>query len=181
MKPQLVFIIGAQRSGTTLLERILSSHSMIKGGTEPHILTPLAHLGLWSKVDKAPYDHIVAALGQQAFVEHLPNQEEDYWQACRAYCDILYDKYMSGSGKQVCLDKTPEYATVLPFINKIFPDAKYIVLTRHPVAIFSSFANSFFDGDYRLAQEHEPLLDRYIPPIADFLRQTKIEFLHVCY
>ncbi|RLA53825.1 MAG: hypothetical protein DRR42_03740 [Gammaproteobacteria bacterium] len=181
MKPRLLYIIGAQRSGTTLLERILSSHSMIHGGAEPHILTPLAHLGIWRKVEKAPYDTIVSALGQQAFVDNLPNREEDYWQACRAYCDVLYTQHMENSNKQLCLDKTPEYATVLPFITKVFPDAKYIVLTRHPVAVFSSFANSFFDGNYTLAQQHEPLLERYIPPIAAFLRQTKIAFLHVHY
>ncbi len=181
MKPQLLFIIGAQRSGTTLLERILSTHSMIHGGSEPHILTPLAHLGIWGKVASAPYDTIVAALGQQAFVENLPNKQEDYWQACRAYCDVLYTQHMANSSKRLCLDKTPEYATVLPFINKVYPDAKYIVLTRHPVAIFSSFANSFFDGNYTLAQQHEPLLERYLPPIADFLRQSDITYVHVHY
>jgi len=181
MKPQLLFIIGAQRSGTTLLEHILSPHSMIQGGSEPHILTPLAHLGIWEKVDKAPYDTIVSAIGQQTFVDNLPNKEEDYWRACRAYCDALYAQHMASSNKRLCLDKTPEYATVLPFINKVFPDAKYIILTRHPVAIFSSFAHSFFDGDYSLAQQHEPLLERYIPPIAAFLRQTEIPFLHVHY
>lgn len=181
MKPELIFIIGAQRSGTTLLERMLSCHSEIKGGAEPHLLSPLAYLGIWNKVEKAPYDHILAALGQQAFVAQLPNKEADYWQACRAFCDHLYARYMSSGGHRLCLDKTPEYATVLPFINKVYPDAKYIVLTRHPVAIFSSFANSFFDGDYEIAHQHDPILTRYLPPIADFLRQTEIPFLHLRY
>ena len=181
MKIQLLFIIGTQRSGTTMLERILSTHSLIQGGPETHLLTPLAHLGVWAKVDNAPYDHIVAALGQCAFVEKLPNKKMDYWRACRAYCDVLYESYMANTGKPIYLEKTPEYATVLPFITKVFPDAKYIVLTRHPVAIFSSFANSFFDGDYAVAQSHDPLLNRYVPPMAAFLRQTEIPFIHLRY
>ncbi len=176
---KLAFIIGMPRSGTTLLERMLSRHSQIQGGSEPHLLTPLAHLGVWCNVDKAPYDHIVAALGQQAFVERLPAGKKDYWQACRAYCNVLYQRY--AAGKAVCLDKTPEYATILPFINHVFPDAAYIVLTRHPAAVFSSFAHSFFDGDYQIAYRHDPVLERYIPAMADFLRQDDIPFLHLRY
>lgn len=177
----LVFILGAQRSGTTLLERLLSSHSQIKGGPEPHLLTPLAYLGYWGRVEKAPYDHVVAAIGQKAFIDALPNKEQDYWNACRSYCNQLYDAYMEGSSESICLDKTPEYATVWPFLTKVFPDAKYIVLTRHPAAIFSSFANSFFDGDFAAAQQHEPILERYIPALAGFLRQTEVPFFHLCY
>lgn len=178
---RLVFIFGAQRSGTTMLEHMLSSHSEVKGGAEPHLLTPLAHLGYWRNVDKAPYDHIVAALGQKAFVESLPHQAADYWRACRSYCDSLYRAYMDGEQKTVCLDKTPEYSTVWPFITNVYPDAKYLVLTRHPGAILSSFANSFFDGDYIAAQNHEPILARYIPALASFLRQGEVPFLHLRY
>ena len=75
-----------------MLERMLASHSQIQGGPEPHLMTPLAHLGVWDKVDKAPYDHILAAEAQKSFVAQLPNGEQDYWDACRAYCDILYGR-----------------------------------------------------------------------------------------
>jgi hypothetical protein len=155
---------------------------MIQGGSEPHLLTPLAHLGVWRNVDKAPYDHIVAAIGQKDFIAALPHQEQDYWDACRAYCDKLYDSYMAAHpDKVICLDKTPEYATILPFINKIFPEAKYIVLSRHPAAIFSSFANSFFDGDYQITQAHDPILERYIPAMASFIRHAESSYSHVRY
>lgn len=164
-----------------MLERMLSSHSQVKGGAEPHLLTPLAHLGYWRNVDKAPYDHIVAALGQKTFVESLPNQGANYWHACRSYCDSLYSAYMEDEQKSVCVDKTPEYSTVWPFVTKVFPDAKYIVLTRHPGAILSSYANSFFDGDYVAAQKHEPILARYIPALAGFLRQRDVPFFHLRY
>ncbi|HIA48520.1 MAG TPA: sulfotransferase, partial [Candidatus Hydrogenedentes bacterium] len=62
-----------------------------------------------------------------------------------------------------------------------FPDAKYVVLTRHPLATFSSFANSFFDGDYQAAQKYNPLLNRYVPALAKFLRQNEVPFVHVQY
>lgn len=182
MEYKMVFLIGPPRSGTTMLERMLSSHSLIQGGPEPHILTPLAHLGVWAKVDKAPYDHILSAEAQKLFVEQLPNKENDYWKACRAYCDVLYSQYLIAKGnKRICLDKTPAYSLVLPFIAKVYPDAKYIILTRHPLATFSSFANSFFDGDYKVANEHNPILNRYIPAIADFLRKKEVDLYHIRY
>ena len=160
---------------------MLSSHSRIKGGPEPHLLTPLAYTGFWGQVQKAPYDHIVASLGQQAFVNSLPNKEKDYWEACRCYCDKLYSAYMANATEKICLDKTPEYATVWPFLTHVFPDAKYIVLTRHPAAIFDSFANSFFEGNHEAAHSHEPILERYVPAIAGFLRQTSCRFVHLRY
>jgi len=179
--PQMLFVISSPRSGSTMLERMLESHSAIQGGPEPHLLTPLAHLGVWDNVDKAPYDHVLAAESQKLFLSKLPNGEEDYWKACRAYCDVLYGQFMAGSNKSVCLDKTPAYGLILPFMAKVFPDANYVVLTRHPLATFSSFANSFFDGDYQTAQKYNPLLNRYVPAMAKFLRQTDVPHLHVRY
>lgn len=187
MGVRMLFVIGAPRSGTTLLERMLASHSMILGGPEPHLLTPLAHLGVWAKVDKAPYDAVLAAEAQRLFVEALPNKEQDYWDACRAYCEVLYGRRLAAAAKKgegakrICLDKTPAYALVLPFITKVFPDAAYVILTRHPAAIFVSYANSFFDGDYRLAHDYNPILHRYVPAIAAFLRQDRVPFVHVRY
>jgi len=179
---KMLFVIGAPRSGTTMLERMLSSHSMVQGGPEPHLLTPLAHLGVWDKVDKAPYDHVLAAESQKLFVEQLPRQEQDYWDACRAYCEVLYGRYLEvKGGRPVCLDKTPAYGLILPFLMKVFPDAKYVVLTRHPLAMFSSFANSFFDGDYQAAQQYNPIIKRYVPALAAFLRQREVPFIHVRY
>lgn len=180
-RPSLLFVISAPRSGSTMLERMLESHSMIRGGPEPHLITPLAHLGVWAKVDKAPYDHILAAEAQKLFVEGLPEKEADYYAACRAYCDSLYGRTLEGSGKAIFLDKTPAYALVLPFLANVYPDAKYVVLTRHPLATFSSYANSFFDGDYAAAHAYNPLLERYIPALAAFLRRSEPAHCHVRY
>ncbi len=181
MSVQMLFVISSPRSGSTMLERILESHSMIKGGPEPHLLTPLAHLGIWANVQKAPYDHVLAAESQKLFIQELPEKEQEYWRACRAYCDTLYGRYLEGGSESICLDKTPAYGLILPFMMKVFPDAKYVVLTRHPLATFSSFANSFFDGDYQVAQNYNPILNRYIPAIANFLRQDEVPYIHVRY
>ncbi|RDV27497.1 sulfotransferase [Alteromonas aestuariivivens] len=181
MDSRVVFLIGAPRSGTTMLERIISGHSQVMGGPEPHLLTPLAHLGVWKNVDKAPYDHIVAGIGQKDFIQSLPNRDLDYWHACNRYAQTLYNCATGNNPDTVYLDKTPEYATVWPFLKKVFPKAKYIVISRHPAAIFSSFANSFFEGDYALTQKHEPLFERYIPAISAMLQDPDMDIFHIRY
>ena len=175
-------MIGSPRSGSTLLARMIGAHSLIYSRPEPHLLTPLAHLGYYAKVDKAPYDHILAAEAAREFVADLPGGERDYIDACRAYADTLYERMLAGKpGKQLFLDKTPAYCLVLDFIARLYPDTQYVVLTRHPLAVFSSYAESFFSGDYRAAQSYNPILERYVPAIAKFLREKKVSMHHVVY
>jgi hypothetical protein len=181
MTVKLLFLLGSPRSGSTMLERMLEAHPMILGGPEPHLLTPLAHVGYYAKAEKAPYDPRKTAESVRGFVESLPNKEQDYWAACRAYCEVLYGRLLEAGGKTIFLDKTPAYSLIWPFIIKLFPDARYIVLARHPVATFSSYANSFFGGDYRAAQDYNPLLHRYVPALAGFLRQDGISRIHIRY
>lgn len=181
MEDRLLFLIGSPRSGSTLLARMLGSHSAIHGRPEPHLITPLAHLGYYGRVDKAPYDPFNVWEAVHQVVSDLPRGEADYLDALRACTDILYGRMLDASGRKLFLDKTPANALVLPFLAKLYPRARYIVLTRHPVAIFTSFVNSFFDGDFEVAQRHNPLLDRYVPAIATFLREKTTPLVHVRY
>jgi len=182
VQEQVIFVVGPPRSGSTLLARMIGAHSLIYGRPEPHLLTPLAHLGYYAVVEKAPYDAVLAAEAQRGFVADLPRGELDYIDACRAYCDTLYGRMLQTKpGKRFFLDKTPAYALVLDFLARIYPAAKYVVLTRHPLAVFSSYAESFFNGDYAAAQAYNPILDRYVPAIAKFLRQRPAPLHHVVY
>jgi len=182
MEDRLVFLIGAPRSGTTLLARMLGAHSMIYQRAEPHLITPIAHLGYFGKVQKAPYDPNNVDQAIHEFVADLPRGEADYLDALRAYTDTMYDRIMANApGKRFFLDKTPAYALVLPFLTRLYPRARYVVLTRHPLAIQSSFVESFFDGDWRVAVEHNPILARYVPALAIFLRERPVPLVHVRY
>jgi len=177
----LVFVISPPRAGSTLLQRMMGAHSEIFTHPEPHLITPIAHLGVYDNVDKAPYDHINAAEATKAFIEDLPGGEQDYIDALRAYTDTLYGRMLSTSESSYFLDKTPANALVLPFLKRLYPDAKYVVLTRHPLAIFSSYANSFFEGDWQSAHAFNPILERYVPAVAAFLRERPVPLLHVAY
>lgn len=181
MQERMIFVIGSPRSGSTMMQRMLGSHKDVYTHPEPHIVTPLAHLGFYANVEKAPFDHINAAEAIKEYVEELPLKHCDYFDACAAYLDVLYGRMIEKSGKNMMLDKTPAYALVLPFLVKVYPNAKFIVLTRHPLAIFTSYANSFFDGDYDAALAFNNILGRYVPAIASFLREKTVPFHHVRY
>ena len=183
MQDRLVFLIGSPRSGSTLLSRVLGAHSEIFAPEEPHLITPLAHLGYFESVEAAPYDPIITRQAARALVASLPEGEPEYLAALRAYTDAIYaglDR-AQGGGAQLILDKTPAYALNLDFLMKLYPDARYIALTRHPMAVWSSFVDSFFDGDDAVAHAHNPLLERYVPAIARFVRSGKVPMHRVQY
>ncbi len=172
---RLLFVISSPRSGSTLLQRMLGSHSQIFTHPEPHMLTPLAYLGYHDTVDKAQFDHINASEAIRECVSGLPNGEQDYLDALRAYTDSMYGRMLATSGKTMFLDKTPAYALVSDFVARLYPKANYVVLARHPLAVQSSFANTFFEGDWHRAHEFNPVVERYVPAIARFIRQNKAE------
>lgn len=178
----LILILSLPRSGSTMLQRILGSHTKVLTHPEPHILTPLAFQGYFYQVEKASYNHKVAAQAFREFVDYLPDKEEDYLNACRAYCEVLYSRALENSGKHYFLDKTPNYAdTILPFIKRLLPKAKFIVLTRHPLAILSSDAHTFYNGDYDKAYFNRDLLGTFIQPIARFLKDSNVMHVHIKY
>jgi hypothetical protein len=181
VEDRLIFLIGSPRSGTTMLARMLGAHSRVHAPPEPHLMTGLAHLGYFEKVDAAPYDPIITQLGLREIVAALPRGEQDYVDALRAHTDALYEKLLAPTGKTFLLDKTPAYALVLDFIARLYPRARYVVITRNPLAAFSSQVESFFDGDAEAAERVAPLLDRYVPAIARFLRERPVELVHVRY
>jgi hypothetical protein len=99
----------------------------------------------------------------------------------RACSDTVYERLLAASGRRWLLEKTPAYALVLDFVARVYPRARYLVLTRHPLAVWSSYVESFFDGDHEVAHAHNPLLERYVPAIARFLRERPVPLLPLRY
>lgn len=182
MEEHLIFLISAPRSGSTLLARMLGAHSAIAAGPEPHLISPLAYLGYFERVERAAYDPVLSQMGIRELVRRLPDGESVYLEACRTYADTLYRAWLQTQAPSTrVLDKTPAYALCLDFLERLYPKARYIVLTRTPLAILWSQVESFFDGDFAAAERQSPVLTRYVPAIARFLRNSPTARLHLHY
>ena len=109
-----IFIVGCQRSGTTLVRLVLDSHPNISCGPETRFLADLAHLtrGSWTR------------LSQYGF-------PKEYWHGKIAgLFDSLQSDYAAGRGKSRWADKSPRYALVLDYISELFPTSQIVHVVR---------------------------------------------------
>lgn len=178
MSTSPVFLFSLPRSGSTLLQRILSTHEDISTKSELWFLLP--HIdALKNKYTFSQYSNISLGNATAALLEQLPEGEDDYYRAIRALSDSLYGR-LAKNNERYLLDKTPRYYLVIKEIAKIYPDAKFIFLFRNPLSVAASVIESFNRGrlgDYR----HR--IDLYLGPkmLADGYNHLKDRSIVVSY
>lgn len=119
-----VFIVGMPRSGTSLVEQILASHSKVYAAGElPALGSILARLGWREGHDPRPFDR------------------ETLLEIRRSYFDDLIRR---GVDKPVVTDKTPlNFAFVGPALAAM-PEARVLFMQRDPRAVcWSNFSHIF--------------------------------------
>jgi tetratricopeptide (TPR) repeat protein len=130
-----IFIVGLPRSGSTLLEQILASHSQVDGTMELPNIIALAHRlnGRRLLSEEARYPAILAELSHEQLTA-----------AGNAY---LEDTRLHRTGRPRFIDKMPNNFMHVGLIRLILPNAKIIDARRHPMACcFSNFKQLFADG-----------------------------------
>lgn len=142
----LIFLISQPRAGSTLLQRILAGnpeiHTIAESWIMLHPLYALKKNGL-----TAEFDSKYARQGLEDFLSQVPEAQELYYQALRQMGEKLYNRVLEESGKTIFLDKTPRYYLIIAELKKVFPEAKFIILLRHPLAVLSSILNTWFKND----------------------------------
>src|SRR5262249_38298389 len=128
-----IFIVGLPRSGSTLIEQILASHSRVEGTMElPNILNIVGDFddmsagrdGYPETVARASAQQL-AALGGRYLQETAPLR----------------------SGRDHFTDKLPNNFSHVGLIHAILPNAILIDARRHPMdACFSTFKQHFAEG-----------------------------------
>ncbi len=134
--PDPVFIVGMPRAGSTLIEQILSSHSLIEGTTElPDIINLAREIGAAQKNGgKSLYPRALADL-----------EAADLRALGEAY--IARTRIQRKTGKPHFIDKMPNNFMHAGLIRLILPNAKIIDARRHPMACcFSNFKQHFAKG-----------------------------------
>lgn len=127
--PPPVFLLGFPRSGTTLLNTVLFSHSAITVLEEKQTFSEA--LGL-ARHMPGGYPH--ALPGCDALDARL--LRETYWQAVAKECTV--------APGQLLIDKFPFYLTLAGLIHVAFPNAKFVFAQRHPCdAVLSCFMQNF--------------------------------------
>ena len=88
----------------------------------------------------------------------MPRGREDYVQEIRELALRLYGK-ASPAGTRYFLDKTPRYHLVADEIFSLFPDAKYLLLWRNPLAVAASIIETWAGGKWNLYRFKVDLFD----------------------
>ena len=148
-----IFIVGMPRSGTSLVEQIISSHNSVHGAGEllnfRNIITPILDNHLSKKNSSIP--------------------NEDMLKIRNEYLDSL------GSLKakeNIITDKMPMNFRLLGFILSAIPEAKIIHLTRDPMATCWSNFNHYFTSGNGFSFDQEDLAKFYL------LYQELMNFWH---
>jgi hypothetical protein len=115
LKPP-IFLIGNHRSGTTLTQQLIGLH--------PDVVTWFEPRTLWRYADPGrPHDE---------------SYESDATDDVVRYIRRRFLKYQSRHGDLQIMEKTPSNVLRVPFVHKIFPEAKYLYITRNPFSYISS-------------------------------------------
>ena len=143
-----MFVFSLPRAGSTLLQRILASHEAISTTAEPWIALPMLYSRRAGGI-YAEYGHAGLAQAVDDFVKALPNGEDDFRTEVRAFLYRLYHR-AAVPDCQYFLDKTPRYHLVAEEMLRLFPDEKFIVLWRNPLAVAASMMETWGQGWWNL-------------------------------
>ena len=130
-----IFIVGLPRSGSTLLEQILASHSQVQGTAElMDVIQISRRLGEKSRrLPASKYPEVLATLDAGRFRE----LGEDYIASTR----------VQRNDRPFFIDKMPNNFRHVGLIHLMLPNAKIIDARRHPMACcFSGFKQLFASG-----------------------------------
>ena len=159
-RPDPIFILGLPRSGSTLVEQILASHSQVEGTMElPDLIVMARRLGGKSvRRSDSAYPEILAELSPEA----LRELGEEFLERTRV---------QRKTDRPFFIDKMPNNFAHTGLIHLILPNAKIIDARRHPLdCCFSNYRQHFAKGQafsYDLAHMGQYYAD-YVRAMAHF-------------
>ena len=139
-RPDPIFVIGLPRSGSTLLEQILASHSKVEGTQElPNVQQLVSRLrGFGPETEDPRYPRILASLSAEDF----DKLGAEYLAGTR-----VYRSGKAGAPVPFFIDKMPNNFRHVGLLHLMLPNARIIDARREPMACcFSNFKQLFANG-----------------------------------
>lgn len=159
-----IFLISLPRSGSTLLQRMLTVNPEIHSVSEPWLILPLAYMCREEGI-LTTYSQKFAFYAIQDFIDTLPNGKKDFSVALKDFITSLYLQTQPKKSVKYFLDKTPRYYLIIAFLAEVFPDAKFIFLFRNPLEVLSSILTTWFENRFFIYRHY---VDLYYGPQAMF-------------
>jgi len=131
MKPP-IFVVGTMRSGSTLLRLLLDSHPNIAMGEETGFmgaLTATKAIPNWR-------------YGREWY-GRLGWSEPELDARLRDFYAGMFSRYAASQGKSRWGDKTPLHSWHMAEMARVFPDAVFVAIVRHPGAVVGSLKKRF--------------------------------------
>jgi tetratricopeptide (TPR) repeat protein len=144
-----IFVCGMPRSGTTLCEQILSSHSKITGAGELDYLAEVLNFRLIQPTEN-----------QINNLESIIKNQDSLKTAREQYLDKL-SKRDKGDSIYIC-DKMPHNFIFIGLIKLILPEAKIIFCKRDPIDnCFSLYSHKFVEVSHQYSYNQKMLVQYY--------------------
>lgn len=120
LKPPIL-LFGNTRSGTTIVQKMMSTHPDVVEWYEPN--------ALWLYADPGRI--------------HDEFDESDATDRVKQYIRKRFLKYQKLHGNRVVLEKTPQNILRIPYVRAIFPEATFLFIVRNPFSFISSVENKW--------------------------------------
>ena len=144
-KKSVIFILGMPRSGTTLVEQIISGHPKVFGGDELIFFNDLIKKNFYIN-DTLSSEYVL-----KSNIENLKKIGKNY-----------IDSIKSLSSKSVITDKLPINFKWIGFIKLILPNSKIVHCVRNPKdTCLSIYKNYFTNNELNYAYNYNELVDFY--------------------
>jgi tetratricopeptide (TPR) repeat protein len=190
-EPRYIFVVGMPRSGTTLTDQILASHTEVQSLGESGAVGALL-----SKLKEQK--HFTGSISE------LPREQRDYLRVA------LEENLSTSSPTRIVIDTSPDNYPYLGLLAELLPNAKFVHCARnpldtcvsiieHPLSRAHAYANSLEDlGSYYLGYQklmlhwesllgqrlhtvvYEELLENPEKEIRDLLNHCTLAFEKNC-
>lgn len=149
------FIVGASRSGTTLLRLIMAGHSRIHIPAETWFVEPLVQqLPLTQALSSAQARQAIDIITSHYRWPDMGIPADEFVKSAEALAEpkladivnLVYRRQLEAAGKSRFGDKTPQYIGIVPELAALYPGAKFIHLIRDGRDVAISFIDADFEG-----------------------------------